>query len=230
MNKISKILLVTSLVASASYAGGEIDPVQMTEAVKPDISLKLGTLGAGMDMSMKVNDSVAVRLNVNAFKYSDNRDIEGINYDYDLELLTVGGLVDYYLDNSNFRLTGGAYYNGNNLSGSATVGVGGININGTNYTSADIGSLDLEIEFDKVAPYLGIGWGSNNTDTGWSFSMDIGVMYHGEADIALSMTPGTAVAPAGLAADILAEANSIVNEVKDYKLYPVISIGATYRF
>lgn len=236
-------LLASSLVVALSsslYAGGEfkeVEPVIDTPLIEVEekrnynVALKVGTLGVGLDVSTAISENVAVRFNVNGLKYSRTEEIDDIEYDGDLNLLTAGILLDYFpLDNA-FRVSGGAYYNGNKFTGIATpTATTNIEINGITYGVNDVGQLDAEITFDKVAPYLGIGWGNDTRTEGLGFSLDIGAMYHGTPKADLDVTVNNPVLEAQIKNDVAAEKQELLDEIEKYKVYPVVMIGVNYTF
>lgn len=236
-------LLASSLVVALSsslYAGGEfkeVEPVIDTPLIEVEekrnynVALKVGTLGVGLDVSTAISENVAVRFNVNGLKYSRTEEIDDIEYDGDLNLLTAGILLDYFpLDNA-FRVSGGAYYNGNKFTGIARpTATTNIEINGITYGVNDVGQLDAEITFDKVAPYLGIGWGNDTRTEGWGFSLDIGAMYHGTPKADLDVTVNNPVLEAQIKNDVAAEKQELLDEIEKYKVYPVVMIGVNYTF
>ena len=94
-----------------------------------------------------------------------------------------------------------------------------------NYTPAAGEYVNAAINFNKVAPYLGIGWGRTPKNSGLSFTSDIGIMYQNSPKASVTTNiPGVS------AADIN-QANSDLNSsLSSYKFYPVISIGIGYTF
>jgi len=196
-----------------------------------DVGLRAGTLGAGVDISTPINEKLTVRFNINSFNYSRTEEIDGINYDGDLKLLTAGALLDYFPFESTFRLSAGAYYNNNKFTGTAKpLGPITININGRDYTEADVGRLDTKITFNKFAPYLGFGWGSNANKKGFGFSFDIGAMYHGTPKTDLNVVINNKNLENQINEDVEAEKRSLEDEISKYKFYPVVMIGVNYTF
>ncbi|WP_052507491.1 hypothetical protein [Desulfonatronovibrio magnus] len=85
------------------------------------------------------------------------------------------------------------------------------------------------IDVNDVTPYLGLGWGTNfGVDRNWFFTFDLGVLYHGSPSISLK-----AENPLNLDIlneDIRREIKDIESDVKNYRWYPVVALGFTYRF
>lgn len=193
------------------------------------VELKLSTLGIGLDLSKPINDSFALRLNINGASYSDSDVESGINYDYDLTLATIGLLIDYYPLPSAFRVSVGAYYNANEYKLKALTTDSLYEIAGTYYTTEQVTSIDGLMEFDTLSPYVGIGWGKTPKPKEWNFSIDVGILYHGEPSVELSAQCG-AVDCDTLQQDIVQEQQELLDVTKDYTIYPVISVGLSYAF
>jgi len=86
-------------------------------------------------------------------------------------------------------------------------------------------SVDASIDFRKIAPYLGIGWGRTPKNTGLSFTSDIGILFQG--------TPNSNVTTniTGVTSTDITQANAqLQDSVKNYNIYPVISVGIGYSF
>ena len=194
--------------------------------------VKIGTLGLGVDISTPINDKLSARFNLNGASYTDKQTEDENEFEGTLDLLTAGVLLDYYPFKNNFRLSGGAYYNGNGFTGNIKPSADTvIDINGQEYTVDDIGSLDSDISFDKVAPYIGLGWGNNANSKGWGFTFDLGVMYHGEGEA--NLTPkgiASIVNIPLLDSNVAAEEKDINDDLSKMKLYPVVALGVNYTF
>ncbi len=237
-------LLASTLVlalSSSVYAEGkfkELEPVIETPPVETSIekdytvALKLGTLGVGIDVSTVVGENTAIRFNVNGLQYNRVEEIDDINYDGTLNLLTAGILVDYFpVEAYAFRVSGGAYYNGNKFTGIATpTTTTNVEINGVTYGIDDVGQLDTEITFNKVAPYIGLGWGNDADIRGWGFSLDVGAMYLGTPKADLEVTVNNPILETQIRDDVEAEKQTLLDEIEKYKVYPVIMLGVNYTF
>lgn len=217
-------LIVCGLVAGMFAAGSAQAEVGVTG--------NLGTTGLGVHLSVPVNPSLNARFGVNAFNYSYKGNTSDVDYDFKLKLQTVEALMDWFPGSSQFRLSGGVFYNGNKVDATAKSNASGsFTFNGRTYTAADAGTIDGRIDFRKVAPYLGIGWGNAVAkDKGWGFSADMGVLFQGAPRTSLINNGCTLPDCRQLSADIAAENRKLEDEVSSFKAYPVIRFGVSYKF
>lgn len=196
--------------------------------------LKAGTLGAGLDVTVGMSESLALRLQANALNYEDDLNESDVDYSADLELRSAGLLLDWHPFSGVFRVSLGAYWNGNEATAVGRPTDGTYVINGVTYNAADIGSLNGQVDFESVAPYFGIGFASApKAGRGVTFSFDLGVLYQGEPNVGLTATCGAGLPPATctqLQSDVAAEQASLQEDLSDYKFYPVVSFGIGYRF
>ena len=152
-----------------------------------------------------------------------------IQYDADLELTNIGALVDWYPGGSIFRVTAGNFYTKRkfNVTGSLESMVP---IGNNTYTSIEAGSLTGSIETgNKIAPYFGIGFGKRaDSDDGLGVSIDLGVMYTGSPKVSLT-ADGLLASDSTFMSDLDEEERNISSS-NYFKVYPVTSIGITYKF
>lgn len=190
------------------------------------VTAKVGTLGAGLELTKGFSPKLNGRLGFNTFSFDDSGTESGITYDIDLDLATVTALLDWHPTGGSFRASAGIVGNGNELNMRAR-SASSYTIGDTSYTPAQIGTLSGKVTFDDVVPYLGIGWG-NAVEDGQkvTFSFDLGVIFQGTPDVDLTTTSSVA----GLADDLLAEERQLQQELDDFDAYPVISFGAAWNF
>ncbi len=222
------LLGLLAILAIATPAGAQVA-----------IGGKAGTLGAGIELTVGLASQLNTRLGVNGYSYSDRREASGIEYDGEAELRTATALLDWHPGGRGFRLTGGFVYNDTEVRGSSLPPASGLyDIGGVLVPSALVGTLDATAEFDPIVPYAGIGWGNAVRGGGkWGFAFELGAIFQGQADVTLipiipadspiNTTPG-----AREALDILLrrEEADLEEDAADYDVYPVVSIGVTYRF
>jgi hypothetical protein len=194
-----------------------------------------GTTGFGLGLAGPLTESVTGRLGFATWKKTMTESDNDGNYKLDLKLQTVHMLADWYPFDGAFRTTLGLIANGNKATLAATPNATGEYVfNGQTYTAGEVGSYTGEMTFKSSAPYLGIGWGNpvakNKT---WGFVTDIGVMFQGAPQISSTVTCGVGIPAqdcANLQADVAASTDKLVADSKDYKYWPVITIGLSYNF
>ena len=100
-----------------------------------------------------------------------------------------------------------------------------------------LGTLRGQVEWDSVAPYAGLGFGNPfGGDGGWSFALDLGVIFQGEPQVTLTpvFSPGSPldnpVGRALLRTQLDEEERNLEEEFSDFDLYPVLAFGVSYRF
>ncbi len=196
------------------------------------IGLRGGTLGGGVELSYALSQRAAVRLNADGYNRKQTSTRDSIDYDMKLKLQTASLLGDWFPFANNFRISLGAMFNGNKftLNGKPTGGF--YTINGTQYSSTQVGSFDAAVDFNKAAPYFGIGYG-RPINSGLSLIFDLGVMSQGSPKSKINVTCGSGTPPATcsqLQSDAAAEQSKLDDSLHSFKYYPVISLGLAYTF
>ncbi len=192
-------------------------------------AVKISTLGLGFDVATPMAQSVDARIGLNAYNYNYNRTVAsgGLSAFYDgrLSLRSLEALADWHPWDSGFRISGGLIFNNNKLTMNGVTQGGTINIGGTTHVVAAGQGVTAKVDFRKVSPYLGVGWGASPKSAGFSFQADLGVMFQGSP-----RTSVTTNIPTVTAAN-LAQANAdLSNSLKNFRYYPVVSIGIGYTF
>ncbi|NQU39702.1 MAG: hypothetical protein HQ523_07095 [Lentisphaerae bacterium] len=229
MRRTIGVLIVWACAATVAYAASG----------DTGLTLKAGTPGIGVDLTVGLSDRVNVRLSGNAFSYTYDDyefDEEDVGADVvasvdkveaTLDLMTLGAFLDWHPGGGGFRLSAGAFYNGN--EGSLTVTAGDtVIINGEEY---ELQRLDGVIDFNTFAPYVGIGWGNAaQADSHWHFALDLGVLVQGSPKVMLSATSTDPFLQASLNSNLAQEEEEIEEDLDPFVLYPVLTLGASYTF
>ena len=193
------------------------------------IAARSGTLGLGGDVMVNVLSDVNVRLGVGFFDLDFDGEVEDVEYDFDLDLLTFPLVVDWYPFENKFHLSVGIILNQTEASLDGRYD-GTIEIGDEIYTSDEIGALSGEVSFRDVAPYVGIGWGNAfGKARRWGFVTDLGVAFTGSPDVALSASGPLADDPTFLA-NLAREADDVQDKADKFKIYPVLSANLYFRF
>lgn len=203
------------------------------------VGAKLGTLGAGVEVSAALGTTVDARFGASGASVSDRRVADDIEYDADADVRAVSATLDWHPGGRGFRLSAGVAYNATEVSGTSLPPTSGVyDIGGVPVPVDLLGTLEGTIEFDPLSPYVGIGWGgAPAAGRGWSASFDLGVLFVGEPDVELDpvLAPGSPIptipgGPALLEIALDREESDIEADLADYDIYPVLSLGVSYRF
>ncbi len=250
---MKKSMLVSAMLMSATTAIAEAPAAgKTTVGVSLDASV---LLGVGLSVGTPLPYNLNARAMVHSFNYSRDFEDQGGNYDGKLKLNTVGAMLDYHPFAGVFRLTAGLMSNGNkiNLKGVANSN-SEYQIGDCYFTSNSSNPLTVngDVGFNSLAPYLGFGWGGNmNAEPGFYGLFDLGVMFSGAPAAKLNAsgsavvsnnpnnapngcTPGTLVPDATSHPTVqreLRDAETAFNDkASNYKLWPNISFGLGWRF
>ena len=199
-----KATLVTLLLAACGTANADFG-----------VGFKAGTLGLGIEGRWSPLPWIDMRLGANQYDYDTSGSQAGINYD------ATFALDNYYLTGnfrfplSPFRITAGAYQNGNDT-----------------FSAADVGQLVSVTSFDSTSPYVGVGYDFEIFGK-VGLNLDFGVLWQGEPSVTLVAT-GFDNAPQSvqdqLGPALESERVQLEDEVSDYKAWPVVSLGFVYNF
>ncbi|MBI3899701.1 MAG: hypothetical protein HY308_15605 [Gammaproteobacteria bacterium] len=193
------------------------------------LGVKAGTLGFGLEGIYSLSEQFNLRGGFNKYSHDGDEDASGIRYDGELDLQTAGLMLDWHPFSGTFRISIGIFNNQNEVTLTATP-TSDQTIGGSTFTASEIGTLSGKVEFKKTAPYLGIGWG-NAVGKGnrFSFNFELGALFQGSADVTLS-SDGTLADDSTYQAALRTEEQEAEDDLDDFKIYPVIAFGMSYRF
>lgn len=197
------------------------------------LGVKAGTLGGGIEINASILENTRFRGGFNYLKYSFDSTISDINYDFEPEFNSISLLFDWHPFAGVFFLSGGAYINNNKIGVSGSVDQGQIPGEYADFAYLlDNISISGDVEFTPIAPYLGIGWRSNNGDSGWGFACDLGVMFQGAPDVTnLRINAPVNVNNIDDVKLFLAEQEEeIEDDLERFQYYPVASLSLIYNF
>jgi hypothetical protein len=169
-----------------------------------------------------------LRLSAGAFSLDYDDTINDVDYSFNVDLLTFPVLLDWYLFSDAFHLSAGIIVNETDVDFDARSSIP-IKVGDDTYTPAQAGTLYGDVSFDRVAPYLGIGWGNPFREGKWGLLCDLGVVYLGSPDVSLSAN-GTLASNPTFQADLAKEEHDIEDKADNYRFYPVLSLSLYVRF
>ncbi|MGB5164238.1 MAG: hypothetical protein WBN09_07280 [Woeseiaceae bacterium] len=191
------------------------------------VGIKAGTLGIGLEGRWQPLPYVDFRLGMNRYDIDDDGSLAGVNYDATLNLDTIYATANFRFPLSPFRVTAGVFSNGNELQMQG-MDTPTFNIGGTNYSSAEVGTLRSVTSFSGSSPYLGFGYDFSLAGK-VGLNMDFGVLWQGDPNVTMSADGLLADNPTFLQA-LENERQEIQDEMSDYKAWPVLSLGFVFNF
>lgn len=228
----------SSLLAAAVLLLAGAGPA-VSAAADPDVALavRAGTPGVGLDLDLGLSPSVGIRVGFAGFNVNHSIDTSDVDYDGRLKLRTVTGLLDWYVLRGSFHLTAGVAGNGTKLDVVGQPSQGSYTIDGTTYSSSQLGSLSGELKFgNSLAPYVGFGWGNPTGGSGHlHFLLDVGAIYGGTPRVSLTAQCGPAAPPGSALCDqiqgnVAGEQQKLRDQATILQWYPVVSLGIAVRF
>ncbi len=206
-------------------------PVEDSGAGTIALGVHISTLGVGPEISLGLSDYFSTRVAVNWGKYDVEGETDDVEYDCELELISGLATVEWFPWAGGFHVDAGLLVNGNNFSGTGEPSAGGtFTFDGVTYDAVDVGTVKAEIDFESLAPYLGVGWGNPlDSEGNITFFVNLGVVFQGEPDVSIK-TSGTLASDPVFLARVEAERKDLEDDLDNFALYPVIALGVTYKF
>jgi len=201
------------------------------DAAEFSVTPKVGTLGVGLDLTVAVHPAVGFRVGYATGTLSREITEGSVDYDGDLKLETISGLLDWHPGRGPFRISVGAVSNRNRIDLIAT-GRGTYVVNGVTYDLSRVGTITGDVTFRSTSPYAGFGWGNAFGRQGrWGVVFDLGVLHQGAPSLRVQANPtDPSLVPAGFYTDLEVERLKTEKEISEYEFYPVVNFGVSYRF
>lgn len=213
---VSLLIYTNSAVSAQEYEG-------------TGVAGRFGTLGWGLEVMQSLHENVNLRFGLNRYSGDHDGTEDHLDYTIDMNLQSVGLLVDWHPYDGVFRVTGGMLYNGNEVDFVVTP-TESLRIGDTSYSPSAIGILTYHATFRKLAPYMGFGFGNALKKTqALGFVLDFGIVFHGSPELELSADGWDASLP-GFQDDLAQEKQEIEEDLRPFRYYPVVAFGFTYRF
>lgn len=215
------VIFVMSLMCGNAFADSS-SPVA--------VGAKIGTLGGQVEITGNFSTYLKGRVAAGYLPWDYDVTVDDVDYDFNIKLASASLLLDLHPFAGGFRITAGAVFNSNDFSGSGQLSpLQWYNIGGYTFPGALVNRIDADVDFNTLAPYIGLGYSNAFTaDGSWSFEFDAGVMYWGSPEVTLG-SPNSSLVP-GLSQALKDEAQKLEDELENFKFYPVVSVGVAYSF
>jgi hypothetical protein len=191
------------------------------------VGLKAGTLGLGLEGRWSGLPYMDLRIGANSYTYENDGREANVLYDADLDLETFYLTANFHFPLSPFRITAGAFANGNEFN-MISAEPGDFNLGGDFYTGDEVGTLTSTTSFGSTSPYLGLGFDFELFGKA-GLNFDLGVLWQGDPEVTLEAS-GTAVGDPVFEASLEAERLELEDAMNDFKAYPVVSLSFVYNF
>lgn len=211
--------LLPLLLASGAHAG--------------ESYVSVGLPGLQLGYAHSVNAQLGLRADVGSTgSIKHNGKESGIDYKGTIKYGRAGLFADYFPFSGGFRLTGGVTLNDANLRlKSQFDGNTSVTLNGQTVTPDAGDYFNAKVEFPKVTPYLGLGWGHQARDGGLGLVADVGVSI-GRAKLTTdtNIVGKTYNSYTVTQADVDSKTQELRDGVGKVKLLPHLSLGLSYRY
>lgn len=197
------------------------------------IDVKIGTMGAGAEISASLIPNTRIRGGINYLVYEFDSTIDDVDYNFDTQFNSISALLDIHPFGGTFFLSGGVYFNNNSVDVDGSLPPENFPPQYQSFDFlADYLSISGEVEFLPVAPYVGLGWRSNSGEPGWGFGVELGVLYQGAPDVTnLRLNAPIDVNDnSDVQRFLKQQEEEIEDELSWFEWYPVASLMLTYHF
>lgn len=187
-----------------------------------------GTLGIGPELGYRFSGSFGVRGSATFLGLNREVETDNVDYDGDLRLRSFGGTVDVYPFGGGFRVSAGGRVNRNRIDLEARP-TADVRIGNLTFTPAQIGILTGDVEANKFAPLITIGWGGGLSN-GLKFGIDAGAMFQGSPRVSQLRSTGSFANNAIFQTALELERREIEDDIRRFKVYPVLQASLSYMF
>lgn len=231
---MQKIKLAAVLAVVSGLLGATIPALAETAENKTfTAGVEVGTLGPGVSIGVRLTEHFGLRGGVNYFSYSrDGDEVSDVTFNSKLRMFSAPVGVDFYpWADSAFRITGGVLINGNRFTAIAPQQApGAVSVPlGTSggIDSAAIGDLNLKVDQDVIAPYIGVGYNwFLGKEKRWTIGGEVGIAYAGSPNVTLTRSNG----PDAIDAQVAIERQQIEDDLEKYTVYPIVKVSIGFSF
>lgn len=232
MKKLPKIGIISLLAASCCT----INTVQADA-----VNLALGSHGVALEYYLMLSERVSARFALTDMPIDMKRSEDEADIYLKYDRTNIGMLFDFRPMAGTFHLTTGLYVGNHNINLNAKVK----NNSGETYDVGDQAyygrnlGVKSRVSFAKAQPYLGLGWGTLPTKSGFSVNFDIGVLYLGKTSVDITATGDASLdnstwfnvtSDAIFQAELEKERRNLEDDAKKIQFAPVIQLGMGYKF
>ncbi len=200
------------------------NPYSFSLATGWALGVKAGTAGYGAELSKKLSRSFDLRLGYSMLNTAQSLELDvdkrTLTVDADLALGIPSAKLDWHPGAASFRFTFGAGMPNN------TIGLKGRLKESLTYgeiqvTPDELGVFVMDIKWNSIAPYVGIGFGRNVPKKRVSFTVDMGAYHIGSPKVSLN--------PTGMISPTSDQASVFEGNLAEYKWLPFLNFQFNVR-
>lgn len=214
------------------------------QVVNPaSVSAEVGTLGYGANIGWSLNEKTELQAGWAGGDVADlfggDFDAGDVNYDVDADFSNPYLGVQLRPTGNWFTMGAGIIVPDNDLDVTANADGGFFKIDGQQYNSAEVGTLQGTMEHrNKLAPYATIGFRPNITNNFGLFG-EIGAAYMGKTNATVNAVDEDNVVNyvdangnklTTTAGEVASKAENELEDKDWLEWMPIVKVGATYRF
>ena len=190
-------------------------------------SVHVGTLGLGARVTTSLGGWINLRGGIDFVPLDIQVEEEDVDFDVRFPSPSMTALLDLHPGGSGFRLSAGALYFWR-VPGIEGTPTDVVELGDSEYTPAQVGTIQGSLGTSRFAPYVGLGVG-DALGAGFSFALDIGAAFHGTPDFNYEAT-GPVSNDAGFRSDLQEEAELVNDDLPGVaSLYPILNLGFGFR-
>ncbi|MDN3594579.1 hypothetical protein [Zunongwangia endophytica] len=196
-------------------------------ANKYAIAVNGSTLGGGLEVAKNISPHFNLRLRGNTFSIKDfvqeiEIDDANLNVTADSRFLEFDLSLEYLpFTQSSFKIVGGAAYFSDGETKALATYDGSFEYGEIIIGPEDIGDLRLSLDYSGIAPYLGIGMGRAVPKNKFGIAFEAGSFYLPKPQVGINAT--------GMLAPTANQAESLQEDIKDYRWYPFLNLRLSIR-
>jgi hypothetical protein len=213
---------------------------------KAAIGVKFSSLGAGIELATPVTHRSNVRFGFNAFAYTRGLDKDNVHYNAELAYRSIEGHYDFFPFAGGFHISPGFLANLTApITADASVPAGqSFSLGGADFISDPANPVrgKGKLDFNRVGPSFTVGWGNllPRSPKRFTVPFEVGFVYQGAPKATLNLA-GNVCDPFGagncrttsdptVQRHVSSEESKINNDINDFQVYPIVSIGFGFKF
>lgn len=226
MKKIITTLILGILIYGNQYAQEEI--IEDTVKVRKNaLGVSFGT-GFGFDYSRTLKQNkLYVTASYNSLAYSIKDFEQEINGEdmlanAELDFKNMDVKLSYHPFSNAFKLVGGlGFFSSSNINIKTTF-KDNIKVGDVEFNAADSGNLDIDFNWGKTSPYVGLGFGRAVPNKRLGFSFDFGTYMSSSPEITIDAT--------GIIEQTKDQEGLLNESFESFKFIPYASFRLSYSF